>query len=360
MNDDFKNQLILGDCLEVMPQIPDDSVDLIVTDPPFFKCKGREYDWDHQWRTPQEFIEWLDRIAEQWQRILKPNGSLYCFASSKMSARVEVMLGDRFNVLNRIRWIKEAGWHNKTDKEELRGYLSPWEEIIFCEHYGADNAAKGESGWGEKCDEAARDVFGKYIKQVRLEHELTSKDLTEVIGAYGRVNHGGACSNWESGKNVPTIEHYTKLQQAFPGYFTRPYEELRQQYEELRRPFNASPDTPYTDVWTFPTVNAYPGKHICEKPIPLLSHIISVSSRPDAVVLDCFAGSANTLVAAKQLGRSYIGIEKDEHWVNSGRIKLGQFDKVTKLPVPQAKMKPQKRLGVSPQLSLFDNISSSA
>lgn len=353
-----------------MPQLPDNSVDLILTDPPYFYVKDEQ--WDRQWKTPQEFIAWLDRIAEQWQRILKPNGSLYCFASSKMSAKVEVMLGDRFNVLNRIVWAKPA-FSTKAemfDKETCRSFFPVQEHIIFCEHYGADSAAKGESGWGEKCGELRGFVFEplqQYLESERLNAGLTYKMINAAIDR--PVQGGGMATHYFSHPSkvnrctwqLPTIEHYAKLQQAFPGYFTRPYEELRQQYEELRqqyeelrRPFNASPDTPYTDVWTFPTVNAYPGKHVCEKPIALLSHIITVSSRPDAVVLDCFAGSANTLVAAKQLGRSYIGIEKDEHWVNSGRIKLGQFDKVTKLPVPQVKMKPRKGIEASPQLSLFD------
>ena len=55
------------------------------------------------------------------------------------------------------------------------------------------------------------------------------KALTEAVGAYGAVNHGGACSNWENGNNVPTIDHYRKLQARFPGCFDREYEDLRRE-----------------------------------------------------------------------------------------------------------------------------------
>lgn len=78
-----------------MKALPDNSVDLICTDPPYFAVKTDEW-WDKQWDKPTEFLKWIDSLAEQWQRILKPNGSLYCFASPRMAARVEVTLGDRF------------------------------------------------------------------------------------------------------------------------------------------------------------------------------------------------------------------------------------------------------------------------
>ena len=58
-------------------------------------------------------------MAEQWQRVLRPNGSLYTFASPQMGARVEVLLRERFNVLNNITWRKEEGRHKAACKEEL-------------------------------------------------------------------------------------------------------------------------------------------------------------------------------------------------------------------------------------------------
>jgi adenine-specific DNA-methyltransferase len=368
------NQIIQGDCLEVMRGLPDNSVDLICTDPPFFKVKSRADDafnwWDHQWDKFEGFLAWIDQLAAQWQRILKPNGSLYCFASPRMAARVEVQLGQRFNVLNHIVWNKNGRSRAAmTCKEESRIYFPESERIIFCEHYGADRGAKNDSGYWDKCDEAARDVWGNYIKQVRSEYRLTAKQLTEVVGAYGKVNHGGACSNWENGKNCPTPEHYAKLQQAFPGYFLREYEDLRREYEDLRRehedlrrPFTVSADVPYTDVWTFPTVQSYPGKHPCEKPHQLLEHVISASSRPGAVVLDCFAGSGSTLVAVKKLGRQFIGIDIDPHWVDVARGRVGQTQEFVSLEQRVAWLETQvqaqgnklRKVEAQQQMTIFD------
>jgi len=67
-------------------------------------------------------------------------------------------------------------------------------------------------------------------------------------------------------------------------------------------------------VWNFATVQAYPGKHPCEKPLDMLEHIIKASSRPGDVVLDSFMGSGNTGIAAQKLGREFIGIDASAHW----------------------------------------------
>lgn len=293
--------------------------------------------WDKQWADPQKYLDWLDKIAEQWQRILKPNGSLYCFASPRMAAKVEVLLSSRFNILNHLVWNKSGRSRAaQTDKEQSRIFFPESERIIFCEHYGSDNIAKGEAGYEVKCDELRGFVFepiraylDEQKKKARAGHRFI---IEQVLGLTGHDSHYFSPVQWK----LPTSEHYTKLQQAFPGYFTRShkdlrrqYEELRRQYEELRRPFSVSAEVPYTDVWSFPTVPAYPGKHPCEKPLALLEHIIKASSREGDVVLDCFTGSGSTLDAAKRNNRQFIGIEIDPHWVAIARQRLGDFEALT-------------------------------
>jgi adenine-specific DNA-methyltransferase len=65
----------------------------------------------------------------------------------------------------------------------------------------------------------------------------------------------------------------------------------------------------WSDVWDFDPVQAYPGKHPCEKPLPLLCHILNASTKPGAVVFDPFAGSASLGEACHDLGRQFIGVE---------------------------------------------------
>ena len=321
-----------GDCLEYMATMPDNSVDLIATDPPYHRVKMDEV-WDRQHKTAGDFLAWLDTALAQFARILKPNGSLYLFASPRMAARVEVLIGERFNVLNRITWKKHDGTYNegglwsRANKDILRRYFEQKEEIIFAEHYGADNIAKGEAGYVAKCDELRGFVFEPlraYLdgerKRAGVPHRLVIADL----GMTGHDSHFFSQVQWK----LPLPEQYEKMRQIFSNrnhggqYLQRPYEELRTEYEELRRPFAVSADVPYTDVWTFPTVQAYAGKHSCEKPLSLMEHIVKASSKPGATVFDPFMGSGTTGVAAVKLGRHFIGCDLSERWVNRTRQRI--------------------------------------
>lgn len=324
------DSIVNADCLEAMKLIPDNSIDLILSDPPYFKVKKKE-EWDNQWNTSDGFLEWLDLVAEQWHRILKPNGSLYCFASPRMAARVEVKLGDRFNVVNRITWQKPP-FSTKAEmfvKEDLRGFFPASESIVFCEHYGADNIAKGKAGYGAKCDELRGFIFEPLRAYILGEFNKSGLDKIafNVICGFSASAGGMASRHYLSSSQwcLPTKEHYKSLGEA-TGYFTRPYEDLRLEYEELRRPFSVTADVPYTDVWTYPTVSHYPGKHPCEKPLSMLENIITASSREGAIVLDSFSGSASTAIACINTNRKYICIEKDLNYFKISCDRVANHD----------------------------------
>jgi adenine-specific DNA-methyltransferase len=298
-------RLIHGDALEVARSLPDNSINLIVTDPPYYRVKGEW--WDRQWDTADGFLAWLGEHLAEWQRVLKPNGSLYVFASPRMAARVEVEVGKRFEVLNRIRWIKEAGWHNKAQPEALRSFLSPWEEIIFAELRGF-----------------VFEPLRAYLASEWARAGLGSADANIATGSF-MANHYLTRSQWA----LPTRDKYEQLREYANThnhggeYLRREYEELRREYEELRRPFTVSADVPYTDVWTFPTVAHYPGKHPCEKPLAMIEHIIKASSREGDLIFDPFMGSGTSALAAQRLGREFIGCDIDERWVESARRRMG-------------------------------------
>jgi adenine-specific DNA-methyltransferase len=323
-----------------MASMDANSVDAIVTDPPYFKVKGDA--WDRQWDKPKQFLAWLDSIAEQWQRIMRPNGSLYCFASSKMAARVECMLSDRFQILSHIVWQKGDqngnGMHTRQHKEGCRIWFPQTERIIFAEHFGADNIAKGEAGYVAKCDELRGFVFEPlraYLDGERQRAGITPREVNEYTGTQ-MAGHWFTRVQWA----LPTAKHYAAIRELFhlrgnweentrEGFLRREYEDLRREYEDLRReyedlrrPFSVTADVPYTDVWTFPTVQHYKGKHPCEKPLSMMEHIIRASTKPGAVVLDCFAGSGVTGEACERLGRDFLGIEQDPKYATLARMRI--------------------------------------
>lgn len=119
------------DCLSLLATLPDNSIDLIATDPPYFKVKRDA--WDNQWATESQFLNWLDTVLCEYARVLKPTGSLYLFASPYLATKIELLVAKHFNLLNQILWCKPNGRWNSCCKESLRKYFPQTEHIIFAE-----------------------------------------------------------------------------------------------------------------------------------------------------------------------------------------------------------------------------------
>jgi len=199
-------ELICGDCLQKMDELIEQGVevDAIITDPPYYKVKNES--WDRQWNTPSQFLFFIRDLCNRWYDLLKPNGSLYCFASPQMAARVECIIRKRFNVLNRIRWVKNDGWHKIAKKKDLRSYLSNYEAIIFAEHYGADNIAKGKIGYRAKSDKLRGFIFEPlraYLAGEWKRAGLKQKDANAACGTAGMARHYFNRSQW----CLPTAKH---------------------------------------------------------------------------------------------------------------------------------------------------------
>ena len=310
--------LYRADCLDVLKVMPENSVDLIATDPPYFRVKDEE--WDNQWKSESDFLGWIVQLCKEWQRVLRPNGSLYVFASPQMAGKIEVEMTRFFNVLNHITWVKGQVSRMAGHDVRLRGFVPMSERCLFAEHFGDQYA--------DNCSDLRGFVYAPVVEYLRNERNTAKMRNDEIDAACGwktKAFHFFA----QSGSNfcMPTAENYKCLREAMPGRFCREYEDLRREYEDLRRPFKATQRDQHTDVWTFAPMPGDAGRHPCEKPVPMMRHIIEVSSRPGAVVLDCFNGSGATGAAAYETGRKYIGIEKDPHWFKYGSRRIEEAQK---------------------------------
>ena len=292
-----------GDSLELLPKI-DGQFEVLLTDPPYFKVKQDE--WDNQWAKSGEFLAWMGTWLDLTKPLLADRASVWVFASPAMTSSVERVVGERFKVLNSIRWMKQAGWHQKANVGAARRFLTPWEGLIFAEQYGADSTSK-EGLWA-----SVHEPIRLYLNALREEAGMSMREVNEAWQAM-RGSKGQTPGHWFSQSQwlMPTPEHYEWLQGVL-GVRGREYEDLRREYEDLRRTFNAPSRQLLMDVWDFKTVPPYPGKHPAEKPLPLLEHMITTGSRAGDLILDPFAGSGSTLEAARTLGRKAVGIEKDE------------------------------------------------
>ena len=299
-------QLILKqtDCLDLLQTINDNSIDLIATDPPYFRVKAD--DWDRQWDTQQEFTEWLSSVVKEFARVLKPTGSLYLFCGPYLAAETELLINEHMRVLNHIVWRKPTGRHLGCHIPGQRKYFPQTERIIFAESY-----KKIPFGY-----EAIRSYIDNSV-------EISRKKVDEITGTKMSGHWFG-----RSQFSIPSKEHYETLQTVSPGLklpyleFYNWYCKLRDGEQRSRRYFRAQKGI-NTDVWDFKVVQPYKGKHPCEKPLDLMAHIIDVSTQENDVVLDTFVGSGSTAIAALNSGRKFIGCEfgKDEFKIAEERIK---------------------------------------
>lgn len=321
-------ELINADSLHYVATLPDNSIDLIVTDPPYFKVKPNG--WDNQWKGDEDYLRWLDSCLAEYARVLKPAGSIYLFCGHRLASDIEIMMRARFNVLNHIIWAKPSGRWNGCNKESLRAYFPSTERILFAEHYLGPYTGK-EDVYERKSTELKQHIMTPLIDYFRNAREslgVSSKEIAEATGKKNMASHWFGASQWQ----LPNEVDYRKLQELFtriaidkhiqqklehPHHqlvatyqsLNRKYSELLEEYKTLRRCFTVSALVPYTDVWTHKPVQFYPGKHPCEKPADMLKQIISASSRPGDIVADFFMGSGSTVKAAIELGRRTIGVE---------------------------------------------------
>lgn len=309
-----KALVIEGDSLKHLKKIPDNSISLILTDPPYHSTKKGNITNDKAFNTDEEFINWIKKFTKEWKRILRPNGSLFLYCSSAMSAKLEILLLEEFNVLSHVVWTKPNdpgfdGWKGKIKKEALRQWYPHSERILF-----AEPAVNGN---------LKRSWFGHFLKEKRTICNMSGHKLTELTGAYGKVNHGGAVSNWETGRNIPSREQYLKISEALLS--TGKINEMPD-YEDVVRKFEVSKYIEFTDVWNFNSVRPYKGKHPAEKPINMLEHCILSTTFEDDIVLDCFAGSGSTSIASINLNRYSISIELENEWFEKIKTRLSNYE----------------------------------
>jgi len=113
--DEIKNKIICGDCLEVMKEIPDNSIDTIITDPPYglnFMGKG----WDNFGTDLQKYQEWTRRWAIEALRIAKPGATLLCFGGTRTWHRLACGLEDAgWIIKDTLMWVYGSGFPKATD-----------------------------------------------------------------------------------------------------------------------------------------------------------------------------------------------------------------------------------------------------
>lgn len=310
------------DCLEGMKQLEDNSVDLILTDPPY---NVLALDWDKQ------EINWKE-LSKELFRVLKDFGSIYIFGQTPFIFRVyNDMVKAKFDFRQDLVWIKNRGFSLTTTT-----YTKFHENILY---FIKDDREK----WI---------MFGRYVKQQRNKLGLSLKKIGELCNQ--QYYYRGGYQFFETGRkqNVSRAE-YDKLKEVLEldDKFDKelfnsqsfnfediklkgePYKITRKAQKLYGIKSNLGEYTQINDGKRNPKTvleysiiqggNEYTG-HPTQKPIKLIRYLIKASTNEDDLVLDCFAGSGTTLVASKQLNRNFIGFEISKEYCDIANKRLSQ------------------------------------
>ena len=329
----FENEnikLYNGDCLEIMKNLPDNSVDMILCDLPYGTT---DCGWDS--------IIPYDELWAQYRRIIQPNGSILLFSAQPFTTKL--IANNLANYKYTWYWLKNNVTGFAFAKCQPMRRL---EEInVFRFDLSQDN-----KGYFPKCRE--------YLQSEKKKCGKTLKELQKILGSTMTSHY------FTNGQqfSLPTAEAYEKLQTT--DYFKMPYEELKALYESegagiTRKSFTYNPqglrllDKPikknryerkdgvyigdtlsnaYTQKYTgYPSnvlkfdndaQNGINRLHPTQKPINLLEYLVKTYTNGGEVVLDNCMGSGSTGVACMNTGRKFIGIELDRKYYEIARERI--------------------------------------
>ncbi len=272
--------VLLGNCLDIVKTLEAESVDLVYLDPPFFTQKthslttrdnSTEFSFEDRWSSLQEYLSFIESVLAQCHRALKDTGSIFLHCDKSASHHLRILLDTVFGMDN---FQSEIVWSYKRWSNSKKGLLNSHQTIYF---YSKTDKFKFNT------------IYTDYSPTTNIDQILQSR----VRNSFGKVT------------------------------YRRDAEGSVVLGEEKR-------GVPLSDVWNIPFLNpkakertGYP----TQKPILLLERIIGISTEKDDCILDPFCGSGTTLVAAKLLGRKYIGIDISSDAVELSKRRLQELVK---------------------------------
>jgi site-specific DNA-methyltransferase (adenine-specific) len=99
------NKVIIGDCIEKLKDIEKDSIDMILTDLPYYGVV--DSDWDNNWKNENDFLLWVNEIIINFDRILKNNTNIFLFTGRKYNRHINFMLDKFFIEKRTIIWARK-------------------------------------------------------------------------------------------------------------------------------------------------------------------------------------------------------------------------------------------------------------
>jgi site-specific DNA-methyltransferase (adenine-specific) len=272
-------RLELGDCLDKLKELEDNSVDSIVTDPPYgLSFMGKK--WDYDVPSTEMWIECL--------RVLKPGGHLLSFSGSRTYHRMAVRIEDAgFEIRDQIMWVYGSGFPK--GKSQLKPAHEPI--VLARKPLSEKSVAENVLKWG---------TGGLNIDESRIGY---NDDKPHSVST---EREGG--NSWN--------KDYVRTEDWEPNNTGRwPANIIFDEGDEPWRKFFYCPKASKKDrddLNNHPTV----------KPTDLMLYLIKLVTPVNGVVLDPFLGSGSTGKAAIRGGFDFIGIEKEEEYIKIAEARI--------------------------------------
>jgi site-specific DNA-methyltransferase (adenine-specific) len=352
-----RNSIILGDSLEIMKEMDDNSVDFIVTDPPYgLKFMGKR--WDYEIPGSEFWIEML--------RLLKPGGHLLAMGGTRTFHRLATKIEDSgFEIRDCIMWLYGSGFpksHNfgKGKMDQFEGYgtaLKPaYEPIIMAmkpldgtymlnaEKWGVaginiDESRVGTNGGTEKENTKKNEsvscfgngLNGGVVKEINKgrwpANLILSSEAAEMLDEQTGILKSGEVKPYKRSTgggyhgNFPDhTEYFPSNQGGASRFFYCPKvssAERNRGLEDMPLKVSSGCYGEFVGDGRGRQTEHQPQKnnHPTVKPLELMKYLIRLIAPPGKpVLLDPFCGSGSTCLAARILGIDYIGIEMNPEY----------------------------------------------
>ena len=292
-----------GDCLELMKHIPDGSVDLILTDPPYGTVKGAALDgWKSQtteWDNVLDFeVMWYEI-----NRVLRPNGACLLFSQEPFTSDLIKSTHNNMPFSYRLIWLKDHFANSLIAKKAPVNYFE--DVCVFFKRH----------------DDLKLHPLRQRIKSIIDHIGKTKKQV------FAEMGHHGVCHFFRYDTDqfsLCTEATYNELIELYSidklDDFT-PYAELVEINKSYLRVFNLHDGKKYkSNILEYK--KDYNGYHPTQKPVALLEDLIKTYTQENETVLDFTCGSGSTGVAAKNTNRKFIGIEMDDNYFNIAKKRI--------------------------------------
>jgi DNA modification methylase len=320
------NKLILGDNLEILKQLPGESIDLIYLDPPFFSNRNYEIIWGDEgevrsfkdrWSGGMDhYIAWLKERVEQMHRVLKSNGSIFLHCDWHANAYIRTDILDKLFAPNNFR--NEIIWQRTRSAKKQSSYFSKTHDTIYF-------YTKSANSFFKPLFLPHREEYIKshyYNIESETNRRYTLDNFTQAGQGEPR-NFGGKLLPPPPGKHwIWTQERIDEgLSKGIIVFTSSGMPRLKRYLDETK-------GEAVQDIWTdIPEVNSQANERIgypTQKPQALIRRIIEAGSNEGDTIMDPFVGGGTTVAVADKLNRRWIGIDQSVQAIKVTEFRLNQ------------------------------------